>query len=210
MTDPNQALPTGSNASVRFFETQFQRQVREADLCLNPFEQIALPYLRGRVLDYGCGLGSLAVAAARRGCGVVALDASPTGIEHLRQLARCESLTIEAGEADLRTHQLTEHFDAIVSIGLLMFFDCPTAFAQLRHLQAHVRPGGVAVVNVLVDGTTYHDMFDPSAHCLFARDALQHAFAGWEILSAEPQDFPAPRELIKSFVTVVARKPATA
>ncbi|WP_298826243.1 methyltransferase domain-containing protein [uncultured Piscinibacter sp.] len=199
-----------ADASIRFFDAQFQRQVREAETGLNPFEQVALPYLHGRVLDYGCGLGNLAVAAARGGCSVVALDASHTAIEHLQQVARDESLDLQAGEADLRTHALNEDFDAVVCIGLLMFFDCPTADAQLRHLQAHVRPGGVAVVNVLVEGTTYRDMFDPSAHCLFARDELQQRFAGWEILHAEQQDFAAPRALVKAFVTVVARRPAAA
>lgn len=199
-----------SNSSIRFFDTQFQRQVREADLRLNPFEQAVLPYLRGRVLDYGCGLGNLAVAAARQGCSVVALDASHTAIEHLRQIARSESLPIQAAEADLRTHELSEDFDAVVSIGLLMFFDCPTALARLRDIQARVKPGGVAVVNVLVEGTTYQDMFDPSDHCLFARDEMHRRFAGWEILHLEHQDFPAPREQTKSFVTIVARKPPLA
>ena len=128
----------------------------------------------------------------------------------LRQVARAESLPIRAAEADLRTHELGEDFDAIVSIGLLRFFDCPTALARLRDIQAHVKPGGVAVVNVLVEGTTDQDMFDPSDHCLFARDELDRRFAGWEILHSGHQDFPAPRELTKTFATVVARKPALA
>lgn len=196
-----------SDASIRFFDAQFQRQVRDADLRLNPFEQTAIPYLHGRVLDYGCGLGNLSVAAAHQGCSVVALDGSHTAIEHLRQVAQAESLSIEAVEADLRTYELHEDFDTVVSIGLLMFFDCPTAFAQLRNMQAHVRPGGVAVVNVLVAGTTYLDMFDPSSHCLFSREEMHMRFAGWEILRSEYQDFPAPREQVKSFVTVVARRP---
>jgi tellurite methyltransferase len=196
-----------SDASIRFFDTQFQRQVLESDLKLNPFEEQALPYLRGHVLDYGCGLGNLAIAAARQGCHVVALDGSHTAIEHLRRVAQAESLPIEAAVADLRTYAVRESYDAIVSIGLLMFFDCATAFAQLRNLRSHVRPGGVAIVNVLVDGTTYLDMFDPSGHCLFARDELPRRFAGWEILSCKYQDFPAPNQKLKSFVTVVARNP---
>ena len=199
-----------SDASIRFFDSQFQRQVREAELRLNPFERCALPYLRGRVLDYGCGLGNLSLSAARRGCSVVALDASHTAIEHLRRVAGAETLAVEAREADLRNYELGEDFDAVVAIGLLMFFDCAAAFAQLSMLQAHVRPGGVAVVNVLVEGTTYHDMFDPSAHCLFARDELVRRFADWEMLRCDYDDFPAPHDTIKSFATVIARKPAVA
>ena len=200
-----------SDASIRFFDNQFQRQIGEGDLHLNPFEEMALSHLRGgRVLDFGCGLGNLSIAAAQRGCSVVAVDASHTAIQHLCQLAKAQSLTIEATEADLRTYRIGADYDAIVSIGLLMFLDCPTAFRQLAELQEHVRPGGTAIVNVLIEGTTYMDMFDPSFHCLFSRDELQRRFSGWEIVRAEQQDFPAPGQKIKAFQTLVARKPLAA
>ena len=196
-----------SDASVRFFDAQFQRQVREGDLRLNPFEDRALPWLHGRVLDYGCGLGNLALAAARRGCTVLALDASPTAIHHLSQAAQAEGLAVDAREADLSGFALEGEFDAVVSIGLLMFLDCPSARRQLAQLQAHVRPGGIAVVNLLEEGTTYLDMFDPAGWCLFAAGELERHFAGWEILHAAQEDFPAPAGRIKRFATVVARKP---
>jgi tellurite methyltransferase len=193
--------------SIRFFDEQFRRQVAAHDYALNPFEASALPHLHGSVLDYGCGLGNLAVQAARRGCEVVALDASETAIEHLRELALREGLPIRAAVADLRAFELTGQFDSVVCIGLLMFFDCPTALAQLAHLQAHVRPGGVAVVNVLIEGTTFMDMFSPDGHCLLGRDQLRERFAGWELLSGEQHEFPAPGGTRKVFATVVARKP---
>jgi tellurite methyltransferase len=195
-----------ADASVRFFDAQFQQQLHAADLALNPFEQAALPYLSGRVLDHGCGLGNLAVAAARRGCSILALDASPTAIAHLRQRAQAESLPIEAHQVDVRTYALSETFDSVVSIGLLMFFDAPTAWRQLAQLQAQLRPGGVAVINVLVQGTTYLDMFDPSGHCLFDPDALLARFAGWDMLQSVRQEFPAPGGQLKSFLTLIARK----
>lgn len=196
-----------ADASVRFFEAQFQRQVHDHDLRLNPFESAALPYLHGRVLDFGCGLGNLALAAARQGCSVLALDASPTAVAHLRCAAAEEGLAVEAVEADLRSHALQEGFDAIVSIGLLMFFDCPTARSKLHELQARVLPGGIAAVNLLEEGTTYLQMFDPDHHCLFERNELQQRFAGWEILHVAHQEFPAPGGEVKAFATVIARKP---
>ena len=195
------------DGSVAFFDRQFQQQVRDRDFKLNPFELAALPHLRGHVLDFGCGLGNLAIAAAQRGCPVVALDASRSAISHLRQRAAAEALPVEAIEADLRHHQISEDFDCVVSIGLLMFFDCATAFQTLSMLQARVRPGGIAVVNVLVEGTSYLDMFQPGNYCLFARNELETRFADWNILHAEFHDFDAPGQTIKSFATVIAEKP---
>ncbi len=194
--------------SVDFFERQFQQQVREQEHALNPFEASALPWLQGRVLDYGCGLGQLSLAAARRGCEVLALDASATAIAHLRQVAQDEGLAIDAREAELSAYRLSTDFDSVVCIGLLMFLDCDSALHQLAQLQQRLRPGGVLVLNVLVQGTTYLDMFDPQRHCLLTAQQLRERFAGWTLEQFELRDFPAPGDTVKSFATLIARKPA--
>ena len=198
-------------ASVRFFDAQFRAQLDSGELRLNPFEQATLPWLSGEVLDYGCGLGNLALAAAERGCRVRALDASTVAIAHLRALAAARGLPITAEQGDLRDHvPARQAFDTVVSIGLLMFFACSDARRQLARLQAAVRPGGVAAINVLIEGTTYLDMFDPAQHCLLGHDELRRAFDGWALLHAADQEFDAPRGLRKCFSTVIARRPGTA
>lgn len=199
-----------ADSSIGFFDAQFRCQVAAGEFALNPFEAAAMPFLHGRVLDFGCGLGNLAVAAAEHGCSVVALDASAAAIAHLKDTASARALPIDAREAELAGYALDEDYDAVVSIGLLMFFDCPTAFRQLQQLQAHVRPGGIAVVNVLVEGTTFDAMFDARGHCLFAADELLRRFAGWDVLRHDRQDFPAPGDRVKAFATIVARKPRAA
>jgi len=197
-----------ANKSIDFFDAQFRRELKDAAVKLNPFESVAIPYLRGDVLDFGCGLGNLAIAAAQAGCKVTALDASPAAIEHVRLRAAAEGACVSASVADLRDYAIAGDYDSIVCIGLLMFFDCATAFKVLSQLQSHVRPGGVAVINVLVEGTTYMHMFEPSGHCLFAPSEMLDRFKGWRIEHSEFSDFDAPQATLKRFSTIVARKPA--
>ena len=198
-----------SSASVRFFDAQFRRQAAAGEFALNPFEQRALPHLSGSVLDLGCGLGNLAVAAARQGARVLALDASPAAIESLAARAQAAGLAIEARLADLADYEPQGQFDAVVAIGLFMFFPCDVARRQLRRALAAVPAGGVAVVNVLIEGTTFLDMFDAErGYCLFGKGELSLALAGWETLDDRIEQFDAPGGTLKRFRTSIARRTA--
>ena len=194
--------------SVAFFEGQFERQVKAGEFEFNPFERLALDYVQGTVLDLGCGLGNLALEAARRGCAVTAIDASPTAIARIRSTAQEEHLAVEAVQANLADFRITHQYDTIVAIGLLMFFREAQALAILRDIQAHVRPGGRAIINVLIEATTYMDMFTPGEYYLFRREELVDRFGHWAVEVTRYDDFPAPGDTVKSFATVIARKPA--
>lgn len=202
-----EAQSTPANRSIDFFDRQFRQQAGAGDFKLNPFELATLPHLSGRVLDFGCGLGNLALAAAERGCSVRALDASPAAIDSLRQRAAAAKLPVDAIEADLRDYRVDGDFDCVVSIGVLMFFDCATTLRAVSMLQERVCPGGIAAINTLIEGTTYFDIFQPGSYCLLSRDELGRRFAGWEIRHLGFRDFEAPGQTIKSFVTLIAQKP---
>ncbi len=191
---------------VDFFERQFQRQVRETDFALNPFEQLALPHVAGHVLDLGCGLGNLSLEAARRGCSVCAVDASPTAVERVRAAALRERLALQAVQADLASFTIEQDYDTIAAIGLLMFFRKEQAQRLLQQIARRVRPGGRAIVNVLIEGTTYLGMFKPGEYYLFGAQELEQAFAGWTLLAARRDTFPAPEGTRKEFATVIAQK----
>lgn len=195
------------NHSVDFFDRQFQRQIADGEHALNPFERATLPHLRGRVLDFGCGLGHLALEAARRGCVVEALDASASAIAHLRSVAARESLPLRATQADLRERAPDGRYDTVVCIGLLMFFDAASAWRQLAALQAATEPGGVLALNVLIEGTSFMGMFGPEGHCLFEPDRVLERFAGWERLHEAIETFDAPGGTAKRFLTLIARRP---
>ena len=62
-------------------------------------------------------------------------------------------------------------------------------------------------MNVLVEGTTFMDMFMPGEYYLFRREELVDRLACWLIEVTRFDNFPAPGDTIKSFATVIARKP---
>ena len=198
-----------SNRSIAFFDSQFCIQAQQHNYALNPFEKMALPHLFGYVLDLGCGLGNLSVEAARGGCVVHALDAAPAGVEDLRRRAQSLGLPITVELADLAQYRIKESYDCISAIGLLMFFPSRIARDRLTDIRNAVKPGGVAAINVLIEGTTYLDMFEPNRYHLFREPELAQCFESWEIVESRTDSFPAPIATVKRFATVIARRPGT-
>jgi len=196
-----------TNRSIAFFESQFCTQAQQQNYALNPFEIMALPHLSGRVLELGCGLGNLSVEAARHGCVVHALDAARAGVEDLRRRARSLALPITAELADLAQYRVKETYDCVVSIGLLMFFPTHLAKERLGEISNAVKPGGIVVINTLIEGTNYLDMFEPDHYCLFSDTELERYFQDWEIVQSRIDSFPAPGATVKRFATIIARRP---
>jgi tellurite methyltransferase len=195
------------NRTLDFFSRRFQEQVAAAEYSLNPFEQLALPYVRGSVLDLGCGLGNLSIAAARRGHVVTAVDACPLAVADLLRRAAAEGLPIQARLGELSHWRADSSYGTVVAIGLLMFFPTDEAHAALAEIRRAVEPGGVAVVNVLIEGTTFMDMFEPTQYCLFAHHELLAEFAAWKVLEHRIEDFPAGEGKVKRFATLIAERP---
>mgnify|MGYP002783859817 CR=1 FL=1 len=194
------------NRTLDFFSTQFEDQIKAAAYALKPFEQRVLPLLHGDVLDLGCGLGNLAWAAAQRGARVDALDGCANAVADLHGRAVPAGLALTAAQADLHHWRPTRRYDCVVSIGLLMFFPCATAERLLVAAQDAVRPGGLCAINVLIEGTTYLDMFEPGSSYLFAEGQVLSAFSSWCVAARWIDEFAAPGGTSKRFETVIARR----
>ena len=87
-----------------------------------------------------------------------------------------------------------------------MFFPRSVAIKLLQAIRNAVKPGGLAAINVLIEGTTYLEMFEPDHYYLFGEQDLANRFVDWEILESKTDLFPAPGDTVKRFATLVARK----
>ena len=192
--------------AVRFFDNQFQHLSAQQVPDLNPFEQRSVPYLKGRVLDYGCGMGNLSVMAARQGYPVLAVDASPTAIDHLRQRAQAENLPLQCLLAQAQDTIFEGCYDTVLAIGLFMFMGCQLAHQQVEKMKALTCLNGVMVCNVLIEGTNYLDMFGADDYCLFTPDAVRLWFKDWRTEDFQIEEFAAPGDTLKRFATVIATR----
>ena len=69
-----------------------------------------------RVLDVAAGNGNVSLAAARRGCDVIATDYVPALLERARERAAAERLQIDFREADAEALPFNARsFDVVVS-----------------------------------------------------------------------------------------------
>lgn len=122
--DPGLAFGTGTHPTTR--------------MCLRWIAQHGAETANARVLDYGCGSGILAIGAALHGAGAVdALDIDPAAVESTNYNAKANSVTLQAGLADLAQGQYDIVLANILATPLKLL-------APL--LCSHLKPGGHLVL----------------------------------------------------------------
>lgn len=102
----------------------------------------------GRVLDLGCGCGNASTTLARLGYRVLGVDISEPMIAQATQNAarmgvdNCEFAIYDF----VREHPEAGHFDGVVALGFIEYFDEPVwVLRRIHHL---LRRNGVAMVQI--------------------------------------------------------------
>ena len=100
------------------------------------------------ILEYGCGVGRLAIPLAKRSASVVAVDRSPVMLEFARRQARDHAADHVAFKTPAELFAATPRFDLVVCYSVLQRIQQDEGLELLRMLLRVVAPGGVAVFNL--------------------------------------------------------------
>ena len=154
--DPGLAFGTGTHPTTR--------------MCLR---WIATHSVQGRVLDYGCGSGILAIGAAKFGAPeVVAVDIDVAAIQSTELNAAANGVTLLAGQPD----------QAIGLYAVVLANILATPLKVLAPLLcAHVAPGGHLVLAGILERQADEFIAAYAPHC---RLAVADREDGWILMTA--------------------------
>lgn len=101
-----------------------------------------------RVLDIMCGYGRHALALARKGIEVTAVDNLPDYIREIQQIADAERLPVKAIQSGILQYRIDSTYDLAICMGnSLNFFNAKDIHTLLTAIHAHMNPGGHLLIN---------------------------------------------------------------
>ncbi|SFO75819.1 methyltransferase [Actinomadura madurae] len=123
-----------------------------------------------RVLELGTGTGAVALAAARAGCRVVAVDVSAQAVLAARVNARMRGLPVRVLRGDLFAPVAGEEFDVIVANPPYVAGDADPASVRGRARAWEAGPDGRALLDRICAGAPGH--LSPSGTLLMVHSSL--------------------------------------
>jgi 2-polyprenyl-3-methyl-5-hydroxy-6-metoxy-1,4-benzoquinol methylase len=156
----------------------------------------------GSALDLGSGPGIHAIALAKRGWKVTAVDISPGAIRMASQFAEEAGVRIDFRNADvLSFHPSSSSFDLVHDRGFLHTLD-PTEWREWTDLVAvALKPSGLVFAKEFVYNPNRH--FGPRG---FTRSELENVLDNrFRIESLEESTFRGPRFAPAAFLLIARR-----
>lgn len=110
---------------------------------------------RLKVLDLGCGIGGVAFPLACLGHQVVGVDVDKPTIEFCRKNNRFENASFLVASGN--DFDLEDKFDVVICCGVLEHVPRPDR--MLETVRKHMKPGGIAIINIPNGHSLYEIVF---------------------------------------------------
>ncbi len=111
-----------------------------------------LPYFNlqpgSKVLDLMCGYGRHAIALARKGIFVTAIDNLGDYTSEIGETGEKEQLPLKVIRADVMNYTINDQYDLALCMGnSLNFFNAADTIKLLSNVSAHLKKGGYLLIN---------------------------------------------------------------
>ncbi len=152
-------MENGSNINDAFFNgfykdvwrTLIPAGLSEAETDF--IEEVAQLQKGQKVLDLMCGYGRHSLLLAQREYTVTAVDNSSDYIEEIKTKAAAQNLPVKTICKSLTALEIDAVYDAAICMGnSFAFFNSREATAILHNLSAHLKKGGVFIINTWMLG----------------------------------------------------------
>lgn len=143
-------------------------------------------WVRGDVLDIGCGLGDNAIYLARNGHRVTGLDISPTVLITAERRAKDAGVDVRFAVANsTRLDGYTSAFDTVIDSGMFHCLDSDGKRSYAAAVHRATRSGATLLLSCFSDANPADEQWPRPA---VAEQTLYAVLggAGWDIASLEP------------------------
>lgn len=140
-------------------------------------------WVRGKVLDIGCGTGEHTIHLVTLGYDVCGVDLSSRAIEQARANAAAHGVTAHFEVADALALRDDTTFDTVIDSALFHIFDAGDRTRYAQSLHRACRPGGLVHVLALADTGP---RFGPQVSEAAIRDAFGQ---GWLMEDLRPAQY---------------------
>lgn len=153
------------------------------------------------VLDLACGTGRHAIAAARLGARVTAVDHDPAALGAARDAARAAGVTIDFQQADLTAPwQPGTAYETVLAFNYL-------DRARMPDVRAHVAPGGLLVMETYLAGQRALGWGPMSDEHLLEPGELMALARPLDVLFGREVLEPVGSDRFRLVASVLARRP---
>jgi tellurite methyltransferase len=169
-------------------EPFWERAYREGDV--DPFGSASSEVLEllttlspgSSVLDLGCGAGRNALAFARSGMVVTAVDVSPAACSRLRSASDELAAGICVVQEDIRRFDFSQHHDVVVAHGVLHLLPRADRLAVLDRIKSSTVAGGTNIVCVFTNRLPAPPDLAEVTLGLFDEGEIFDAYRQWDIV----------------------------
>lgn len=158
-------------------------------------------WMRGTVLDVGCGTGEHTIYLARLGYEVEGIDASAQAVEQARANAAAHEVTAHFSVADALSLSPERAYDTILDSALFHIFGDEDRARYVASLHGVTAPGGLVHVLALSDTGPG---FGPQVSESVIREAFGHR--EWELQELKPVQYRG-RIVRAEHATALGRSP---